>query len=447
MRPLRLALLFALVALAAPASAAQIQRVVSAKGVVGWLVEDHSAPIVSLHFAFRDGAALDPADRAGLSRLASDLLDEGAGDMPSQAYQGRLEDLSIHLSFTAGLDTINGSVRSLTQHAAEAADLLHLALSAPRFDPPDVERVRGQLLAGLAREDKQPSVVANRTFFRAAFPDHPYARGSRGTLAGVHAVTEADLKAWARQRLTRDVLVTAAAGDLTPKAFGELLDRAFGTLAPTAPPELPRPEVPAIVPHAAGAVMLLEQPVAQSVAVYGEAGLSRNDPDWYAAALLTYILGGDGLTSRLADEVREKRGLAYSVSASLLSYEHAPLLFGGLGSANDRVAEALDIVKAEWARMRTAGPTEAELADAKTYLTGSFPLQMESTNGIAAVLLSIQLDHLPLDYLDHRSELFDRVTIEDARRVAARLFDAGALETVVVGKPKGVVATRPPPSG
>jgi zinc protease len=437
------ALALGLLAWAVPAYAVKVERVTSPGGIEAWLVEDHTIPVVSIEFVFRAGAAIDPEGKEGLSRLAASLLDEAAGDLPSQEFQRRLEDMVSEIGFNASLDEISGSLKSLKQNLAPTAELLRLAMTAPRFDPPDVERLRTQLQVSLARESEEPHAMAQRAWFRAAFPGHPYGRGSRGTPAGLAGVTVDDLKGWVPEHLTRDLLVIGVSGDIAAAELAPLLDRLFGGLPQTAS----RPVVADTVPADPGGMMLIERQLPQSVVLFGKSGIKRSDPDYYAAYILNHILGGGSFASRLMDEVREKRGLAYSVSSSLADFDHAELMQAQTATKNASVEEAVALVRAEWARFAQSGPTLEELANAKTYLTGSFPLQLDSTARIAGVLVSIQRDHLGIDYLDRRNALLEGVTLEQAQRVAQRLFDPAPLSIVVVGPAGELKATRPVPSG
>jgi zinc protease len=432
-----------LVAWVAPAHAVNVERVTSPGGIEAWLVEDHTVPVVSFEFVFRAGAAIDPAAKPGLSRLAASLLDEAAGDLPNQAFQQRLEDLVSQLGFNATLDAISGSLKTLKQNLAPSAELLRLAMTAPRFDADDVERLRAQLQVSLAQEGEQPHAMAQRAWFSAAFPNHPYGRGSRGTPAGLASVTADDLKIWVKQHLTRDVLVIGVAGDIGPAELAPLLDQVFGGLPQTAE----RPPVPDAQPADPGALMLIARQLPQSVVLFGKAGIKRSDPDYYAAYMLNHILGGGGFGSRLVEEVREKRGLAYSVSSQLASFDHATVMQAQTATKGATVEETVKLIRAEWARLAKQGPTLEELANAKTYLTGSFPLQLDSTGRIAAMLVSIQVEHLGIDYLDRRNALLEAVTLEQAQRVAQRLFDPAPLSIVVVGPAGELKATRPAPTG
>jgi zinc protease len=441
--PLLALLIF--VSLALPAHAAnKIQEITSPGGITAWLVEDHSLPVVTVDATFRGGAALDPEDKAGLATLTADLLDEGAGDLDSQAFQGRLEDLAASLDFTAAPDGIGAGLRSITANLAPSLELLRLSLTAPRFDETAVARVRSQLLAQLARDAHEPRYIADRLWWRNAFEGHPYAQPIKGTPESIARIAIADLKRLVHDRFARDVLLIGVVGDVTPEALKPLLDQTFGAL----PAHAAAGAVPEVTAAPRKALLLAKLPIPQSVVVFGETGIKRDDPDWYPAFVVNHILGGGGFTARLTTEVREKRGLAYSVYSTLVPMRHSGLILGGVATRNARVAQSIDIIRAEWRRMRDEGPTEAELENAKTYLTGSFPLSLDSTGSIAATLVALQRDHLGIDYLERRDALINGVTLEDAKRVARRLFDPDKLGFVVVGSPEGLTgAEEVPPSG
>lgn len=430
---LRRFLLAAAVALlpALPAHAFNVQRVVSPGGVEAWLVEDHSNPIIAVNFAFRGGATLDPAGKTGLAEMVSDLLDEGAGDLDSQAFQGKLEDLAISLSYSAGLDALYGHVKTVTVNRDTAFDLLRLSLTQPRFDTDAVDRIRGQVEAELARELADPNSIAQRAFAKTLYPDHPYGQPVDGDPETIKAITADDLKGWVGAHMGRDQLYVSVVGDISPTQLAPLLDSTFGGLPAHAQPIA----VPEASPAATGKVDLIRRNIPQSVVVFGEQGLKRADPDWYAAYVMNYILGGGGFSSRLMTEVRVKRGLAYGVYTYLVPRDHSALIEGGVATRNDRVAESLQLIRDEWRRMAENGATAQELTNAKTYLNGSFPLQMDSTQSIASLLISIQMDKLGIDYLDRRAGLIDAVTVDDVKRVAKRLLDPQHLTAVVVGDP------------
>ena len=424
-----------------PAGAVEVQRVISPGGVEAWLVEDHANPIITLDLTFRGGAALDPTGKEGLANLVSGLIDEGAGKLDSQAFQGRLADMSISLSFSTGRDTFGGEMKTLSENREAAFVLLRLALTEARFDDEPVARIRSQILAGLARDSQDPKSIVGRTMSKVLFPGHVYGRPVSGTTTSVSAITVADLRQFVTKRFGRDRLVVGVVGDITAEELARRLDETFLDLPAVAAPA----EVAEIVPVAKGSVVVVERDIPQSIVAFGHVGIARDDPDYYAAYVVNYVLGGGGFSSRLYEEVREKRGLAYSVYSYLNPLDHAALVMGGVATQNGRVAQSLELIRAEWRRMAEAGPSETELDDAKTYLTGSFPLRFSSSGRISGMLVGMQIHDLGIDYLERRNGLVDAVTLADARRVAARLYDADKLTVVVIGRPDGVTPTRPAP--
>jgi len=417
-----------------PADAAsRVEEVVSPGGIRAYLISEPMLPLLSVSVHFKGGSALDPPGKAGLANMVSGLLDEGAGELDSQAFRTELEDRAVRLSFEAGRDEFTGSLKTLTEHRQRAFELLRLALTEPRFDEEPVERIRSQIQADLRRRSEDPGYVASQTWFETAFPDHPYGRPVRGTVESVAAIGTQDLRRFVQDRLVRDQMTIGVAGDITAAELGPLLDLAFGDLPADGPPI----EVEAAVPAVSGTVVV-RKPLPQSQVMFGEGGLMRSDPDYYAAYVANHILGGGGFTSRLTDEVREKRGLAYSVYSYLYPTEFAPLWLGGAGTDSVRVGESLEIIRAEVARIAAGDISAEELDDAKTYLTGSFPLRLTSNDQIAGMLVGMQVHDLGIDYIDLRNDLIEAVTLEDLRRVAARLYDPEALLTVVVGDPPGL---------
>ncbi|MFC4350697.1 M16 family metallopeptidase [Fodinicurvata halophila] len=425
-----------LVSLGLPLSvqAMDIQKVVSPQGIEAWLVEDHSNPVLAMEFAFRGGASTDPEGKEGLAGLTSALLDEGAGDMDSTAFQEALADRSIRMSFSASRDRFSGSLMTLTRHREDAFDYLRMALTEPRFDPQAVKRLKSQYQVMQARRLEDPQSIAWNGLYRLLFPDHPYGRPTEGTPASIASIEVADMRAFLQEQLARDRMHIAVTGDITPEELGTLLDETFGDL----PKESPAIEVPSVQPLSSGGVAVVERDQPQSVVALAQPGMARDDPDFYSAYIVNYILGGGSFSSRLYEEIRKERGLVYSVSTGLNTMDHAAVLAGGLATQNARVDESLEVLRAEWERLAEEGPTEEELEHAKSYVTGAFALQLDSSDSIASVLLSIQMDNLGIDYIDRRREEIAEVGLEDVKRVAGELLQPEALTFVVVGQPEGV---------
>jgi zinc protease len=426
----------ALAASAAPASATTIERVVSPGGIEAWLVREPAVPLIAVDFAFSGGAVQDPVGKSGTAELVASLLDDGVGDFDSNTFHDRLERKAIELDFSADRESLRGSLRTLKENSDEAFEDLRLALTAPRFDAADVELNRAQILSMLRRATTNPSDIANRRWWETAFAGHPYGRPVNGSLETVPNITVDDLKAYTKRVLARGNLKIAIVGDIDAETVKTMLDRVFGAL-PAMPDLTP---IEAASPQGLGRRIVVNLDVPQAVVQFGGAGIARKDPDFMAAYIVNHILGGGSFSSRLYQEVREKRGLAYSVSDSLLWLNRSALFIGGTATRDDRTGETLDLVQKEIHRLAADGPTADELAKAKSYLNSSFALNLDTSSKVAGLLVQFQLDDLGVDYISRRQSMIDSVTLDDAKRVAKRLLDGGLLVTVV-GKPEGLAST------
>lgn len=415
------------------ARAIEIQEVTSPGGITAWLVSDDTVPLVAVDFAFAGaGAAQDPTGKAGRANLLAATLDEGAGPLDSAAFQAALRDSAVQLSYTASRDHLFGDMRVLSGSLERGFELLRLSLTEPRFDEEAVDRVRAQITAHLRRELSDPNAVVAHLWARTAFPDHPYGVPSDGTIDSVATLAAEDLRAAHARGLAKANLMVAVVGDITAEALAPLLDSAFGGL-----PEHADLNAVATVAPATGLTVTETVETPQTAIRFGAPGLMREDPDFIPAFVMNHILGGGAFSSWLFDEVREKRGLAYSVYSYLAPFDHAAVFGGGTATRNDQAGEALKVILAQFERMASAGPTEQELADAKAYLTGSYALRFDSSGSIARQLLFIQLEDLGIDYVDQRNALIEAVTLEDVRRVAQRIFADGTPTVAVVGAPAG----------
>ncbi len=426
-------------------AAAKIQHLVSPGGIEAWFVQDATVPLIAMEYAFVGGATQDPADKPGVGSLVSDLLDEGSGDLDSKTFHERLERRAIDLSFSSTRDYFRGSLRMLKDTRDEAFDLLRMSLTSPHFDSADVERIRAQVISGLRSDTSNPSALASRKFLEIAFGDHPYGRPADGTLESVPKIDVADLKDYVRRVLAKDTLKIAVVGDVDADTLGKLLDRTFGGL-PAKASLTPVPDVEAR--QAAAARIHSARRAADRGDVRRPRLQARTIPNFMAGYVVNHILGGGTLSSRLYHEVREKRGLAYSVYESLLWMEHSALFVGNTGTRADRAGETVEAIDKEVRRMAEDGPTQQELDEAKSYLKGSQMLALDTSSKLASALLQYQLDKLPIDYIEKRNAIVDAVTLDDAKRAAKRLWGQGLL-TVIVGRApqaaaQPVAATRPP---
>lgn len=418
---------------ALPASAIEIQEVTSPGGIKAWLVEDHSIPFTAISLDFIGGASLDAPGKRGAINLMTATLEEGAGQMDAVAFGQQLEGLGALLSFDVGDDELSINLRTLTENRDASADLLELALTQPRFDDDAVQRVRSQLQSIIEAEDKDPESIAAKAMARQAWGDHPYGSSINGTADSVATLTRQDLVAAKDRVLARDRVVVGASGDITAGELGLLLDRILGGLPATGTAPLPQPAELMLT----GGVTVIDWDSPQTVVSFAGPGLSIDDPDYFAAVLANHIMGGGGFSSRMMDEIREKRGLTYGISTGLSTGLYGQTWVGGMASANDKVAEGVDLIRQEWARM-AEGVTDKELADAKAYLTGEYPLRFDGNGKIASILAGMQLIGLPADYVNTRNAKVEAVTAKDVQRVAQRLLHADQLRFVLVGRPQGI---------
>lgn len=428
-----IAALFTLV-LALPAWAeVKVQEVTSPAGINAWLVEDHTIPFTALEIRFRGGTSLDAPDKRGAVYLMTALIEEGAGDLDARAHARAVEALAASFRYDASDDAVSVSARFLTENRDEALTLLRDTIHEPRFDPEAIERVRAQIIASRESATKDPDDIARAALNKLFFGDHPYGSDGEGTVGSVAALTREDILAAHSAIFARDRLYVSAVGDITPEELGTIVDDLLADLPETGAP-LPEPAEVTIP----GGVKVVDFDTPQSVAVFGQRGIERTDPDFFAAYVMNEVLGSGSFESRLMQEVREKRGLTYGVYSYLAPRDLAAVYLGSVASGNDRVAEAIEVIRAEWAKAASEGLSAEEVESAKTYLTGAYPLRFDGNGPIARILTGMQMQGLPADYIATRNDKIESVTVEDVNRVAAELLDPDGLQFVVVGQPEGL---------
>ncbi len=426
-----------LIVLASPALAEiEVQEITSPGGIEAWLVEEHSIPFTALEIRFRGGASLDAPGKRGAINLMTGLLEEGAGPLDAIAYSEAREALAASLRFSVGDDSLRVSAKFLTENRDQAVELLRLALTEPRFDPDAIERVRGQVISALRSRATDPEAIADEAFHALAFPGHPYGSYYGGTIEGVSALTRDDITQAFGRVIARDRIHVAAVGDITAEELGALLDVLFAGLPATGAPMPPHADFAA---PPGTTVVTFDNP--QSVVQFGHRGIRRDDPDYILAYIANTILSGGSFNSRLMDELREKRGLTYGVRAYLSPMFFGEEIVGYFSSSNGSVAEAIDLLRREWARISSEGVTAEELAAAKTYLTGAYPLRFDGNGPIARILVGMQMIGLPPDYIKTRNDLVNAATLDEVNRVARRIYLPEALRFVVVGQPAGIAGT------
>lgn len=409
----------------------RIQRVISPGGIEAWLVEEPAIPMVAVEIMFSGGARVDADGQEGAAYLTSGLIEEGAGDMDSQGFALRKEDLSARIGFNSGRDDFTVGMRSLTTNLNESFELLHIALTEPTFEQRQIDRVRDQVLSGMKSDLVDPNTQGATEWFKQMFPGTSYGRPTKGTPESIATLTRDDLIETYARMVVKSRMFIGVVGDIDAATLGPLLDKTFGDL-----PKGEALDMTPIEPADVSGIHLIQADIPQSSAIIGQKGILRGDDDFIIAYVMNHILGGGGFGSRLTTEVREKNGLAYSVYSYLNPFDRAGLYMGGVATANERVKQSLDLIRAEWARMADEGVTEEELETAKKYLTGAFALRFDSNAKIARYIAGMQSAGLDIDYIDARNDLVNAVSVEDVNRVAGELLKPDELFIVVVGNPE-----------
>lgn len=424
----------ALAATETPSRASTVQKVVSKGGIEAWLVEDYAIPLIAFEFAFKGGATQDPVGKPGAATLLSGLLDEGAGVYDSEGFHRALDEDAIEMSFSADHDILTGRMQSLLRNSDRAFALLQLAVTEARLDSESFERVVSQIAAGLRREANDPDFIAGRSFRALAYPNHPYGLPVRGELATLPTLTRANLIEIRAATFARDNLKIAAVGAIDAATLAGYLDDVFGQLPEKASLNL----VASGAFSGTGTRHVDPIDVPQSTIRFGREGLARGDPDFIAAMVVNHILGGGIFSARLFREVREKRGLAYSVYSQLVTYDHAAMFYGGTSTKNERAADTMAVIEKEISSLSDFGPTEEELEKAKKYLIGSYALRFDTSTKIAGQLVNLQSEGFGVEYLDDRNKLIAMVTMADAKRASNRLFGDAKLLVTVAGNPEQI---------
>ena len=414
-----------------------VQEITSPGGINAWVVEEPSIPFVALEIRFRGSASLDLPGKRGATNLMTGLLEEGAGDMTAQEFQTAREALAASFGFRAYDDSLSISAEFLTENQDEALALLRQAIINPTFEQDALDRVRAQVLSGIASDEKDPNSIASAAFDAGAFGDHPYGTAIDGTVDSINGLTRDDMITAHQNALVRDRIYVSVVGDITAAQVGPMLDELLGAL-PATGPALPDD----VAFGLQGGVTVIDYDTPQAVALFGHAGMKRDDADFFAAYIINHVLGAGGFESRLMNEVREKRGLTYGIGTSLVPKFHADMIIGRVASDNSTIAEAIAVTRDEWQRMADGGLSAEELTFAKTFLTGEYPLRFDGNSEIAKIMVGMQMIDLPPSYVVDRNDFIDAVTLDDISRVAAELLQPENLHFVVVGKPEGLESTQ-----
>lgn len=412
----------------------KIQRVVSAKGIKAWLVEDNSHPIIALKFTFKgSGSINETIDTQGTARILSNTMDEGADDLTSQEFQKELGDHSITLRFSSGRDNFGGNFKTLTRHQDKAFELLKKAVNKPRFDEEPLERMKQANIARIKSKQGDPDWIRARLVNDIIYQGHPYGMNSGGTISGIKGISKQNLENYHQKFIRRDNLIISAVGDIDAKTLARKIDDVFGTL----PESKKQKQFEDFSLQNAGKTYIYEKDIPQSLISMMLPSIDKKDPDYYAARVMNIIFGGGGFGSRLMEEIREKRGLTYGIYSGLFHHEYIDGFRISSSTKNESAAEMIQIVKEEMLKF-LEDVTEEEIQKAKSYITGSLPLSLTTTTEIANVIQRMQIHNREIDYLDHFTDKINAVTVDDIKKVAAKILKPGLITTIIVGKPDNI---------
>lgn len=418
------------VGVARGSSLADVQVVTSPGGITAWLVSESFVPMVAMEVAWKGGTYAEPAGKDGAGWVLAYMMNEGAGDLDTTAYGARMQDLSM--SFACGVwgDWTTCGMSTLKDTANESFEMMRMAFSDLRLDEEPLQRAKREMTVNIDRGKSNPRNVASIAMNDAMIPGHPYARNPTAETVG--AVTQADVKRLMQTLMTRDRLMVVVVGDITADELKPRLDEVFGSLPATSA----LPEIPDAVARPAPVDPIVKQlPQPQTLVLFSGPGVRRDDPDFFAAYMLNYILGGGGFSSRLVDDIREQRGLTYGIGTGLSIQPHYWRWTGSVSTMNDKAEEVVGLVRENIERLGRDGPTEKELEDARAYITGAFPLAFDSNAKIAKNLLGFWQDGQDAEYVLRRNSYFEAVTLDDLKRVAAKYMKAADFTFVMVGQP------------
>ncbi|WP_296751940.1 pitrilysin family protein [Thiobacillus sp.] len=411
-------------------AALAIQHWQTPQGARVVFVESRELPMLDISVDFSAGSARDPAGKTGLAHLTHGLLDQGAGGLSDTAIAHRLADVGAVLSGNFDRDRAGVALRTLSSASEKAAALEILAhvLQRPDFPQAVIKREKQRLIAAIREAEADPGTVAGKAFYRALYGTHPYAHDEAGDPAAIARLTRSDLQAFYRAHYSAPNAVISLVGDI-PRAEAEAIAArlAAGLSKAAAVAPLPGPA------PAAASDARIAHPSTQSHVLVGAVGMARNDPDFFPLFVGNYVLGGGGFDSRLMREVRDKRGYAYSAYSYFMPMAEAGPFQLGLQTKLEQTDDALEVAQATLRQFIADGPSEAELDQAKSNLTGGFPLRIDSNRKILDYLAVIGFYRLPLDYLDTWVGKVEAVDVAAVKQAFARRIDPDKLVTVVVG--------------
>ena len=400
-------------------------------GIEFWFVEDKSIPIVSVSFSFKGGSSIDTKNKNGISNLMTSLLDEGTRNLTSKQFKNEMKMKGMKLSFSTQKDKIDGVFQIISSQAKQGFDLFYEAVNHPSFNDADIERVKRQVISSIKIDESNLSTLASNKFNQNFFKDHVFSKNIKGSESSLKNITKLDLVDHHKKSLVRNNLIIGVAGNINVNQIKKYIELVFGEL-------VENQQIFSIQKFNSLSVgeKIFEMKTPQSSVLFGHPGLERNNENFFALRIANYILGGGGFQSRLYKNIREKKGLVYSIYSYLLSYENDGVIVGGFQTRNISVFETINNVKHEWKKIHSRGITKKELDNAKAYFNGSFTRNFTSTLSIARLLQVVQYYELGADYFIKREKIINSLNLEKVNGIISEYFSNEKLFFMIVGEPE-----------
>ncbi|OGW40269.1 MAG: hypothetical protein A2010_02930 [Nitrospirae bacterium GWD2_57_9] len=422
-------LILALLPAAAFSAAPLGKRIVLQNGMILLLAERHDIPMVTVNMAIKAGSTAAPHDKPGLAEITASLLTQGTTRRTAQQISSEIDFIGGSISTSGGSDFASASLRVLKKDIRSGLDLLSDVLLHPVFDQKEIDRKVKAMLAEIQRQKEEPGTVASEAFEKAVYGNHPYGWTNDEIAGYLQKITRQEVVDFYGSRYRPNDTIISVVGDVTEKEIVALLGRYFKEWQRK---ELPPPAVAPVPEVGRITVKKIDRNITQANINLGNIGIRRENPDYYAVLIMNYILGGGGFSSRLMDNIRDNKGLAYDAHSSFAANKETGIFEIGIQTKNESANEVIAESLKEMKRMQDEFVSEKELADAKAYLTGSFPLRMDTSAKIASMLTSIEIYNLGLDYPRKYPALINSITREDIQRVARKYLHPDSAVIVVV---------------
>lgn len=417
-----------------------IQQWQSVGGAKVLFVEAREIPIVDIQIIFDAGSAREQPQQSGLSRLTNSLLDEGADGANANEISQGFDDVGVVYSASSTHDSASVSLRSLVDIAILRPALVNFmrVLTKPDFTDRSLKRQKNRLLVALQDEQQSPGTVAKKALFAAVFGKHPYARPNLGTKESLQRLTRKDVKAFYRKYYVSSNAIVAIVGDVSRARAEKIVAQLLVDLPISKKPE----PIPVVTDLTKSEIVIVDYPLSQAHILVGQVGVKRGDKDYFPLYVGNHVLGGSGMVSRLFDDIREKRGLSYSVSSYFYPMRQRGIFISGLQTRADQAREALKVLQNNLSKFIEHGPTEQELEFAKKNITGGFPLKLDSNSKIINYISMIGFYGLPLNYLNTFNASVEAVTVKQIRNAFKRRLLPDKFVTVMLGSELGVIASE-----